>query len=139
MSWLQTFSTKTLALPVRRCKYGGEDEYYLEVRETGLHQQEKIKSEVRKETGQETMSMAVVEIQPTDITVDNKHQIPAIGGPIHRKSIPEDDSAEDLPDVDMSRIKAAGVRKQAVSSDAVHATSEATTIRSQHVSNIQAY
>ena len=29
-----------LPLPTRRCKYGGEDEYYITVSETGCHKEE---------------------------------------------------------------------------------------------------
>lgn len=38
---------------VRHCKYGGEDEYYVEVRETGNRQQEKIRSEQQVERMQD--------------------------------------------------------------------------------------
>ncbi|CAL1149811.1 unnamed protein product [Cladocopium goreaui] len=38
---------------VRRCAYGGDDEYYVRVRETGNRQHEKISSEVTRENAQE--------------------------------------------------------------------------------------
>ncbi len=31
--------------PGRSCKYGGDDEYWVETRETGLQQQERVRSE----------------------------------------------------------------------------------------------
>lgn len=37
----------------RSCRYGGEDEYYVHTRETGLHSQEHIKSQTRTEITKE--------------------------------------------------------------------------------------
>lgn len=37
----------------RRCKYGGDDEYFLEVRETANRQQERINTEQHIEEGKD--------------------------------------------------------------------------------------
>lgn len=42
----------SILYPCRACKYGGEDEYYIETRESGSHQQERIRSQVEKEQTQ---------------------------------------------------------------------------------------
>ena len=43
----------------RRCKYGGEDEYYVQIRETGNLQQEKVDTEHHEEVTrcQETQTL----------------------------------------------------------------------------------
>jgi hypothetical protein len=41
-------------LASRRCKYGGDDEYHVDVRETGSHQQEEANEESFVEKTQET-------------------------------------------------------------------------------------
>ena len=45
--------------PGRRCAYGGDDEYYVRVRETGNRQHEKISSEVTRENAQEPVPFHV--------------------------------------------------------------------------------
>ena len=37
----------------RTCRYGGEDEYFLEIRESGERGQERTKSEIHKELGKD--------------------------------------------------------------------------------------
>ena len=44
-------------MPMRHCKYGGDDEYYIEVRETGNIGQEKVNTESHEETTQDTQSI----------------------------------------------------------------------------------
>lgn len=41
----------------RRCKYGGEDEYYVQTRETGNKQQERVDTEHHEEVTQETQTL----------------------------------------------------------------------------------
>lgn len=42
----------SILYPCRVCKYGGEDEYFIETRESGNHQQERIRSQIEKESTQ---------------------------------------------------------------------------------------
>lgn len=40
-------------MPYRHCRYGGDDEYYVHVRETGNHQQENTRSDQTEEITQD--------------------------------------------------------------------------------------
>ena len=51
--------TNYTAVPCRQCKYGGEDEYFIEVRETGNHTLETIKSTVRREITEARLNAAM--------------------------------------------------------------------------------
>lgn len=110
--------------PVRACKYGGEDEYYIDVRETGHQQQEKIKSEVSRENVQDPHKLLILKpsyhcwqrsTQPCQ--VDRILFIPQ----------PQDDG-EALPDVNMGRVDAAVARANAIASPAIASTSEAISV-----------
>ena len=40
-------------MPYRHCRYGGDDEYYVHVRETGNHQQENTRTDQTEEVTQD--------------------------------------------------------------------------------------
>lgn len=52
--FLGPINSLDILAPMRHCKYGGEDEYYVEVRETGNFQQEKVDTESSVERTQDT-------------------------------------------------------------------------------------
>ena len=107
----------------RRCKYGGEDEYYIEVRETGNRQQEKLNQEQTVETTQETfipfpLCLPSHTLNQSEATSASQLHV---AGPIAC----QEDGGASLPDVTLDRVEANMQRDQASASSAVAATSEA--------------
>ena len=45
------------SFPWRKCKYGGDDEYHVHVRETGNHKQNVVNTESREETSQDSLGI----------------------------------------------------------------------------------
>lgn len=55
LGWFPLTTQYLDRLPWRKCQYGGDDEYYVQVRETAMHQQEKVNSEQKEEIEKDTL------------------------------------------------------------------------------------
>lgn len=112
----------------RRCQYGGDDEYYIQVRESGNVQQEKIKTEQEEEITKETLH------HPTPpFNVHNFQILLAmwlalqLNDPTSHRAC-QDDGPANLGPVDLGKIDAMAARDRAAGSAAVAATSEASHV-----------
>lgn len=113
-----------LSLPfLRRCRYGGDDEFYIQVRETGNHQQEKIHTEQEEEIKQENICC----LAKLHMTINLEFHIDVdLGKLIDLQSTSQEANAtSSLGNVALSRVDGMQQRTKALDSSAVAATSEA--------------
>ena len=116
----------------RHCKYGGDPEYWIEVREMGEKGQEKETKKQRKEVTEDHWPNIICNDRCSHILTPSSHAIAeishtAVSLPGRRlTSLDQDTSNEPIAEVDTSKLAAMRERSTASSSAAANATSEAT-------------